>query len=199
MVSLMQRRREMMLAASAPQSDLLYSLYNETVQTGDTIETGIAVLQQGRSVSIVLDFNQTISNPTTNGANASIYKLLDVTSGGLRVLTIGKYSRSNSTVQIWWYSTANNNYTLVTSSTCSAGRKRFVITHAADSDDITLYSRMATSARQTQTLTKTFVATNSTLRLGVGDTTQTLPGGVINKLEVYNRILTTDEINAVFA
>lgn len=197
MGELLMRRRGMVLASGGDGS-LLYSLYNST--DVHPISTGVCPLTAGLSTTIVMDITTT-SNPTSSGSVASLSKLFAVYGDDLRKLCVGKYGRSNTYLSVWWMTTDNAVYSQLSGTTAAAGRKRFVLTHEADSNNLIVYSKMGTSDIYQQTVSNTFTAyPDSQLSISgaYNNTNQRAPGNVA-KFEVYNRIWTADERGAFFA
>lgn len=200
MVDLMIRRREM-VQPSGGQSDLLYSLYNETVEAGYILDTGVAVLAQGLATTIVYDVTTT-SNPNAAGQPGYIHKLFLVEGGGgTRAYGIGKQTRSTSKELLWWMASSNTDYTELSNMPTTAGRKRFVLTHEANSNTVTVYYKSGTGSVYTTSKTATFSTSSKSFVIGgyVGQTNHGIPNGTITKLEIYNRIWTADERTAFFA
>ena len=194
----LMRRRAMMAAASSG-SDLLYSLSSYTAEAGTSIDTGVAPFCQGVACTIACDIT-TKANPTTSGAVGSEFKLFRVNdnNGTTIVLAVGKSYRSNNYINAWWMN-APSEYGY---RTAKAERKRFVVTHAADSDSIVIYDKLGSAAVGTLNLEQAFVATNGNLFIGSqtgAAATQQLPSSVINRFEVFNRVWTQSEIDAFFA
>lgn len=197
MGDLVIRRREM-VQASGGGSNLLYSLYNYTAAAGTSIDTGVAPFKQGMNCTIVCDIT-TNANPTTSGAAGSIYKLFRVLNAAEDnvEIAVGKAARGNNYITAYWMGVGSN----YGSRTAQAQRKRFVVTHAADSNDVSIYNRLGSAAVGTKNLTQPFIASTNNLFIGSSNTavTQQLPSSTINKFEVYNRLWTQAEIDAFFA
>ena len=190
------RRRGLMCMGGEP--GLLFRRKNIEMQTGECLDTGIEILQAGLSVTVLLDYTST-NNPTSSSAKGSIYKLLQM--GTTREVCVGKYDRANSELMYWWMPSSNKDYTTMTGVTASAGRKRIAVTHAANSNGITIYAKMGDDTLYTFTCTKTFSATNAKLSVAyLAEETSTagVPNGTLNEISVYSRILSAEEIAAFF-
>lgn len=191
----LDRRRALMMAGE-DSNDILYQLKNRTVVAGETINTSINVFSSGLSVTILFDVNL-ITN-TTSGYGRT-WKFLseysaEASTWGLRV---GKNNAAATQQTLYWYKTQLG----LGDTRTSAGRHRYIITHEADSNDVTLLYKKDNEQLLTFTQTSTFVpASANWFYIGSGaNTDNALPPCVINDLTVYNRILSQAEINAFFA
>lgn len=185
----------------APRAPI-YQIQNMAVVSGDAISTGVAILAQDLAVTILLDFTASV-NPTGSGVKGSIGKLLQM--GTTRELCIGKYSRHDETLSLWWLPSSNTDYTSISGVPSAAGRKRFVIVHPANSDEILLKAKAEGGTLFSMTKTKPFAATDAILSAGYYSdpppevNTAGLPAGTINKLAIYDTVLSEAEINAFFS
>lgn len=187
---MMDRRRALMGAqGESGDTHLLYSLYNYVFNM-EYISTGVEALSSDISVTILLDINIT-SNPTSG--NGSTTKLIRCGTG----FNLGKKSGYDTYYQIQTMTTWSGSNVGITT-TSSEGRKRFAITHEAGSNDFYIKAKMGTD-QPTQTIkTATFVPRTNILFFGAA-TADLLTTGTINKAEVYDRILSQEELDAFFA
>ena len=192
-MSLYSRRRTLLKMASAeppPPSDLLYSLYNQAVSAGDYFSTGVQAFAADVSVTILLDFTLT-SRPTSG--NAANYRL--IYNG-----TPFQWGTRNTTatdLYYYWFNTAG--YINAGVTTTDGARYRICVTHSANSGTVYVKTKKNTGTLQSKSKSATFSASATTLSFGNPNSTNGLPNGTINSAKVYNRVLTSDEINAFFA
>lgn len=177
----------------------IYQIQNVTVAAGDSISTGIAILAQNLSVTILLDFTVSV-NSTASGAQGSIHKLLQM--GSTREMCIGKYNRTDETLSLWWMPASNSDKTTLTGVPSAAGRKRFAITHASNANELQLKAKVNDGDVSSVTKTKSFAASDAILSAGYYSdpppevNTAGLPTGTINRLAIYDTVLSDAEINA---
>ena len=172
------------------------------VASGDSISTGIRPFAADQAVTILFDYTAN-TNPTGSSSKGSIQKLLQM--GSTRELCIGKYNRQDATLSLWWLPSSNANYTGISNMPSAPGRKRFAITHEANSNDILLKMRVDDGAPFSITSTKTFVPTDAILSAGYYSdpppevNTAGLPAGTINNFTIYDAVLSETEIEAFLA
>lgn len=175
------------------ESDLLYSLSNQTWTS--QIDTGVAPFAEDLSSTIVL-YVYIKSNTTTSGAVGSLYRIFTVMADDdtNRYCALGKQTRAGNALGFCFVTTT---WSSLASRSCSAGNKKFVVTHEANSGNITLYNSMGSAIN----LSRTFTSSSRTLKLGgVADGTNALPASsIIRSCEIYNRVWSSDEISAFLA
>lgn len=198
----MNRRRALM-GVQDNKPKLLFEVKNQTVTSGTRIITDVAAYKSGRSTTILLDFTNT-SNPTTADAVGSTWKALGLydTPNSRWTLNVGK-SKKDGTYQKYVFSgTFSNSWSAnMNASNPTAGRHRYVITHEADSPTSILRYLKGTGTPYTYTDTRAqFYASSGGLTFGVSvDNANSLPNGTISLAQVWDGILSDDEINAFFA
>lgn len=188
---LFNRRRG--LIGKKEAAKLVYSLYNYDFELGEQITTDIKPLEEGYSVTILLDVN-TNANPTSS--TGRLWKLICIYNGVLSVrgIYIGKAQASNQAQSVWWN---NSTATSLSSSSTSIARHRIAVTHEANSDTLTVYYKKDSGTLRTQTIVNNFTPASNFLNFGsTGD--NALPGGTINQAEVYNYILDSAAITEFF-
>ncbi len=172
---------------------LVYSLYNHTVTTGDTISTGYKPQKAGVATTILFDMTTT-ANPTSG--TASKWKLFICYNSTILGwgLCIGKKGTGNSSITAWWMAVETNMPTAAT----SVGRQRLAILHEADSDDLIVKYKKDNGTLQTFTLTQAFVTADNLLYFGNNSNNYELPAGIINKAEIYDIVLDATDISEFF-
>ena len=192
----MNRRRALMGAKSGIK--LLYSLYNKSVTAGESIDTNLNIFDGQTDVTILIDYQNT-SNPTSSSSDGRTCKLLwfqGIISAGTngRVFNLGKYSGSSPSYSVWWFNENAASHTLDDGAS-AASRKRFAVRHNTNSGTITVWEKIGSNAIKTHTFTATFINQNRTLCIGHGtDTAQGLAPGTIHSCEVYNGILSDEDV-----
>ena len=192
----MNRRRALMAQSKKP-SDILFELNNRSVSTGEYVDTNVKPFLSDVDCTILLDI-QINANPTSSGAVASTTQLLRVYDTSIDELSfaIGKQSRSYSTYSKKWMSLA---WSGLTNSTPAVGRKRFAITHKANKVVVTIVYKMDDGSVYSWASDRNWHSIDDTLTLGGGSNIESsLPASTINLVRVYNRVLTTEEINDFF-
>lgn len=198
MITTIIDRRRAIMSAKRP----IYQIQNVTVSAGASISTGVQPFVANKSTTILFDFTAN-TNPTGATSLGSIHKLLQM--GTTRELCIGKYSRQDATLSLWWMPTSNADHRTISDMPSAAGRKRFAITHHANSNEISLKMQYNNGTPFSMTATKTFTPTDAVLSAGYytnplpETNTAGLPSGTINKLAIYDRVLSEQEISAFFA
>lgn len=193
-------KAKLQIEKTARTSDTVYAIENKSVTNGDVIKTNVPMYGNDVPTTIVLD--GTFGGMSGSaGVTNSLCKFLRVVSSSTFTFQIGRYSRSHAYLSLWWQGTSNSDYVALTGTTTSSGRKRFVVTHDANSGTLTVYSKMGTNAINTQTSVKVFANGISLLTIGYGTppSEQGVPNGTIAKAEIYDRIWTQAEIDAFFA
>ena len=198
MGNLLMRRREMILQSGTPEGPLLYSLENRTVVDGEIIDTGVAPLRAGENMTIL--FDMTITRNPTNTAQAYQYVLFRIESSTR--FGVYKPSQWNSNILARFCGSTDNDGTGKIASS-AAGRKRIVVTHEANSDHIVAIGKNGDDSSTTKTIsmasTSWTPSSNETLHFGWTGTGTGLPPGTINLAQVYNTILSQEEIDAFLA
>lgn len=191
MVGILRRRG--LMKKTEEVNHLLYSLYNYTSRS--QINTQTPVLSSDRSATVAVDITTT-SNPTSSSAVSRTWKICTAWANNTRNLDLGKNGRSNSYLTVWFFGTSSQ----ITESTAAAGRKRFVLTHEANSNTLTVYSKMGTGTVQTQTVTATYQALSTPIYVS-GDTggANQLPEGTLTSFEVFDNIWTEAQRTSFFA
>lgn len=196
MGNLLIRRREMILTAGEPVGPLLYSLENRTVVDGEVIDTGVAPLRAGENMTILFDMTVT-KNPTSK-EESCYYFLLFVNSR--TYFSVRKPGQWNNQIRTVAFNTSDddNNCQIMTT---AAGRKRIVITHEANTNQVTAIGKQNAGTATVKTVIgrDAFSPTTETLKIGAPGTRQGLPPGTINLAQVYNTILSQEEIDAFLA
>ena len=192
MNSILRRRRGMM---GVKDKTLLYNLENYSFSMLNiTIPNRFLVNDKSRTLMFDIDVSE---NPTTSDADGSTYRLFRCWgSGGTVNVAVGKMTRSASTINIL-YPGITTTTEAITGTTTATGRKRILLTHSANSDSITVYSKMGTGALKTQTFTGTY-APSGNIVVG-GGTTYSIKSGKVNRIALYDRIVSSNEINTFFA
>ena len=202
MNELMERRRALMGGISAGARNPIYQIRNTAVASGESISTGVRAFAADLAVTILLDFTAD-TNPTGSTSKGSIHKLLQM--GSTRELCIGKYNRTDETLSLWWMPASNSDKTALTGVPSAAGRKRFAITHAANANELQLKAKVNDGDVSSVTKTKTFAASDAILSAGYYSdpppevNTAGLPTGTINRLAIYDTVLSDAEIDAFLA
>lgn len=184
---LLQRRRGLF----GRKSDLLYSLYNYNYSE-ESIRTGVNLLKAGLSSTILLDIKLDTTPASGIGSTLKFIYIFNNTINA-NGLYVGKRAATQNAICLWWmgssYQASNTNIAGV--------RFKIVVTHAADSNDVTLKIKKYSGTPVTETLTfsNTFSAAPiNTLYFGGTSDANKLSSGTIYKAEVYKRVLTTTEI-----
>ena len=176
-------------------SNLLWALENYAFNE-ESIDTGIALLSENRAFSLAMDITLD-TNPTATGANGAKVRFWSVndSSNNNIAFTYGKASETTAAYLLNIMGQYATN-----AGAASTGRKRFVITHAANSNAVTVKFRdkeATTTTSKTATAT-TFTTSDKTLNIGnvSWKTTYMLPKGTIAKAYVYDKVLTSAQINS---
>ena len=196
MVSLMQRRREMMKIASAPvDNHLKFSVTNQTVSIGDRIATGVYPLASDYNLTILFDLDMT-SNPTSG--NSRLWKFIRVwdDTSNTEGIKIGKRQASNTQITVWWMSSS---YEGINGSSTTAGRYRVAVTHEAGSNTLNVSYKKGNGNRINKSYTGTFYAspTNELFFGQAENNDNSLPPGTLTA-KVYDIVLSSAEIDAFF-
>lgn len=185
MNKILRRRRSLMAKQGDPS--VLWHISN--YDSGDPIDTKIKLMDTDRDFSIAYDINID-SNPSSGDSSA--FRLVSLTNeaGTSFSLCYIKYSATSTSYSFYFC----GNHPSGGFGSISTGRLRFVITHSAGSGSATIKIRIKSGSVSTSTQNATFAPTSKTLRIG-GNGTLRLPSGTLNKAVVYNRVLSSDEIN----
>lgn len=176
---------------------------NITIITGTRIASDIKPYLPGKSCTILFDFNNT-ANPQTSGAAASTWSPIYLYNSEKEnfAIRVGK-SKYDATYQKYvmqgsfsssWSAQFNQSYP-------TAGRHRYAITHEANSPSVTFRYLRGTGTPIVATITRSsFVPSENYLSFGgPADGTNSLPAGTVNLAQVWDSVLSDDEINAFFA
>ena len=198
MVNLLTRRREMILQSGSSEGPLLYSLENRTVEDGEVIDTGVAPLRAGENMTIL--FDMTITRNPTNTAQAYRYVLFRIESSTR--FDVYKPSQWNANIRARFCGSGDTDGTGNIASSAT-GRKRIVVTHEANSDHIVAIGKNGDNPSTTKTISRASSgwtpSSNETLHFGWTGTGFGLPPGTIHLAQVYNTILSQEEIDAFLA
>ena len=188
---ILRRRREMM--AKKTGLTLLFGAYNETVVAGQSINTGIMLFDTNKSWTILIDITITSAPPSGNG---SAYKLIMVwdSVSAHNTLVFGKNQAGVNQYHFFWM----GNDMTPSNMSSSVARKRVLVTHEANSDTVNLYYKSGNGLLYNATNTYTFVATTGKTLFGSSVAKSGLPGGTIEKAEIWNYDFSADEISAFF-
>lgn len=195
-MSLASRRRALLMGQKNKASDVLYNLENHVVQTGDSIDTGIAPFVADLDVTIMFDFNQTYYEGAS-GAVGSTSKYMVTTTSGNSKFCLGKYGKGDANVRRWWMTV---DWSSIANTENGAVRKRIIVTHQRNSGTITIHIKTGTNAKQTMDVSGSFTASSLNLKFGSSTSNPgSLCAGTILIARIYNRILEQSEIDAFFA
>ena len=186
------RRRSLIGSKS---TDLLYSLYNYQFSK-ESINTGVPLLKAGLASTILLDIKLDTTPVSGIGSTTKLIYLYN-NSLAANGLYVGRKLYQN-TINLWWMGSSDQ------ASNIQFGKYRFkiVITHAEDSNDVTMTIKKYTAPPTSDTVTfsNTFTAAPINLLFFGGPSgADKLPTGTIYTAEVYNRVLTSTEINSFLA
>ncbi len=189
------------MPSSAPVGPLIYSLYDHPVAEGDIILTDVTPF----ATDMTILFDMTITaNPTNTSSSAYRYILIEVGSAS-NGLNVWKSSQWSNVINAVWFGKGNGyGSDDATIGKSAAGRKRIVITRAANAQGISGALRAIGKMNDSAPVEKTITSSNAInvseiLQFGDSATGRHLPPGTITKIEVYNTILSDDEINAFLA
>lgn len=167
----------------------IYSIYNQSVTAGNRIATGQTLWKTDKDFSMLYDF--TVSENPSSG-NGSRYYLIYWQG----VLSIRKYTATSTYFTAQYYSTSYN----MTGTSPSTGRQRLAITHKANSDTVYVYYKKDDENVLTFDYAATFEEKASAINLGgESNGALSLPSGTIAKVEIYDAVLGSSEINAFLA
>lgn len=179
-------------------TDILYSIENVAVATGDQISTGVNFLKADFNGTFLLDYSIT-SLPTSG--NGSTIGIIGEYSQELNnwAIRIGKASGSNTALNGRWMGSSNESmgFDALSANT----RHRFAITHEANSPTIVVRHKKGTGTIKTWTKTAgSFTATSeNTIGLGAQiNGASSLCAGTVNSCTIYDRILSQEELNTFF-
>lgn len=179
-------------------SDLIYSVYNHVIASGDVLLTNTPIWKSGQDLTILFDFQQT-SNPTGASDYGRTYRLLYFknTPADVTGLSIGKKNRGDNTIRTFYMGVEHD----MTGSSTSTGRYRIAITHQANSNTINLKYKKDNGSTLDFSYSETFTAApNDFLEVGhAQNSSYSAPPGTVTKLEIYKTVLDSATINAFFA
>lgn len=190
----------MMKKTDQDDPHLLYSIENLQVTAGTQIlaktsnVSKFAPLAADKAMTILMDMDITAVASSGNGSKPLLFRIWDspINKEGL---AISKQNAGSSTFSTLWMGIR---YGMSDVST-GVGRKRFAVTHEANSDAVIVSVRVGTNTRKNVTFTRTFTAAPANWLYVGGSGAEGLPEGTINSFKYYDRILSADEINAFFA
>ena len=192
---MMDRRRALMGARR--DTSLLYHLENHATSAGDSINTGIFnTMAAGINLTVLFDMDMTM----TQSGDGSACWIIRVYNSNLDANALA-IRKATSTAIKWWvlWQSSTSDYDMAGTSTTS-GRYRFCVTHEANSNTVTIMIKKDSGAILTFTITRQFYSAPNVMVFGHATQPQRgLPAGTINLAEIYNRILSSAEINAFFA
>lgn len=168
---------------------LLYSLENY-VFNNETIDTGVALMDEDRDWSICIDV--TLNSDPTSGI-ASAWRIFNVapTDGSGFILLFGK-GRADATATVARFMSTFKDFL-----TSVVARKHMVFTHAKNSGTMMCHGYQGTAERTTVTVSDvTFSASNRNLTLGGRTDATLLPTGTFHNVKVYNYVMSASEITA---
>ena len=177
---------------------VLYDLQNQTLTRGASFSTNINVLQADFPFTILLDITTT-ENPTSGTASVAKYIFEYSATLGGRGLTIGKSTAGVSSLSLWWES---NTAQTITGSTVGAARRRFAITHEANSNTVNLKYKEGSGTLITTSASNTFVVETGggLLAFGApGEANHCLPAGQLTLARVYGDVISSDLVDSFFA
>ena len=185
MIGLQRRRRGMMGSRAA--SDILWETHNHAVSE-ETINTNLSLFETDIDWSIAYDISVTaIGNET-----APWYVFVPNSSGSNVIFRVIRGGSGGGNITIFnWLETEFRS----TGKTRTPYRLRFVITHTKNSGVIAIAYRFNNESKQTGSITKTFSTSTNSLRFGQETNTRRLPTGTLNHIVIYNRVLSSDEID----
>ena len=176
------------MTKTTPISDVLWERHNITVTAGDYFDTGIKLLEN--DISWTVAFDMLIANFTTATAPNLAY------CGGTAQFRVFRGGAGGQYKMLFKYK--NNEFRPSANNLNKTNtRYRFVVTHTSGANGIEAYCRRGTDSMESGTVTASFSQYTGNLFFGTsGAPTDTLPNGTINHAVVYNRVLSTEEINA---
>lgn len=165
----------------------LYSLTNYAFNL-ETIDTGVAVMDEDRDFSIAMDMTITSVPTSGNGSAPRPLTVVNAASDNM-ALQLAKSSGASSWYAAW--------FGTVDSNVCAygTGRLRFVATHKAESGKIYIKSRHASDNPVETTISGTFVATTKNVKFGNASSTQMLPVGTIASAKILAYAMSEAEVN----
>lgn len=187
-MSLLARRRAMM-GVRGETSDVLYELHNRNCTSYETIDTGVKLFSRDHDWSIAYDFTWTNSSDSIQ----TEFLRINQEGGSTSLMTFKRGGPGGGNVLLIQYLGREYRADLKIRPTA---RLRFVVSHVKNSNTFDCIVRKDTETPITGTISKSFLASTSTARLGYGTSTAGLPTGLtINHVVIYNRVLSSDEIN----
>mgnify|MGYP006967164158 CR=1 FL=1 len=187
-MNLLQRRRAMM-GVREETSDVLYELHNKSCTSYETINTGVKLFSRDQDWSIAYDFTWTLSDVSTQ---TEFLRINQENSSAL-LMVIKRGGSGGGNALLVQYNSGEYRADLKVRAT---SRFRFVLSHAKNSNTINCVVRKGTETPITGSISKPFLVSTKTASLGYGTSTTGLPTGLtINHVVIYNRVLSSDEIN----
>lgn len=191
MTELAKRRRALM-ATAGPKP--VVAIVNRTVAAGDRINTGFAPFGADLASTLLLDIH--ILDSPSSGISSK-WDVLACWNGSLSGWMLQINKQNNTEQRCIW---AALSATSLPNIDATPGRYRYVITHEANSQEVTI--RYKKDSNPTYTITRSrspFTPANNVLYMGgSANNVDSLPGSVINKFEAYNIILSNTNINKFF-
>lgn len=187
----MSRRRALMgpQGGDAP----IYELTNHSVAMGDVIDTGVVFLASDFSGTVLLDIDIETNHVDVQDDRA--YKLLSVIQGTTNKLYLGKAAKASTTYNLSLYAAGSSGSIGIA---VGIDRYKIVLTHNAASNDFYVYAKKGSGTVVNTTVTNTFSASSATLTLGRNESYSRLPKSTVYLCKVYNRVLSSAEIDAFF-
>ncbi len=191
----MSRRRGLMATANRP----LFELTNTTVTRGQSFSSGVSPFKSNEPCTILIDFTNT-ENPTTTPADR--WKLLRCYDEALNKYPVmaGKATATTAYFTAWFYKAANDPAEMVIGANPEPHRHRLLFVHDANSNSATIMYKADNETISTIILSSTYSNSDAILTFGgPANGGHSLPAGTINLAQVWDRVLSTEEINAFFA
>ncbi len=195
----MNRRRALMAQSKGPK--LLYELKNETVTTGMRFLTEVCPYVTGKGLTLLFDFKNT-ANPSTSNTAASLWYPFYIYNNDTSNYSflVGKTKVSGTYQKFVAQGDFASSWgqTMASASSPSAKRHRYVVTHDINSPTVRLQYRGGTGSVLTYTITRPSFVPAPTGKVsfgGVEDGTHSLPAGTINLAQIWDGVLSDDEIN----
>lgn len=187
-------RRSELMQAGGQINHLIYSLENFAVSRGDTVNTGVQILNpKGMAFTILFDATLALNSDSTT--IASCQKMLAIYDNSKYIFGIGRNNAADTLQRVCWET--NGSWSNLTGTKKTAGRQRLAITKEKNSGIINISYKY----NDTDLLTFTAIyngnkSSTATLHFGYGTGVSTLSAGTINSAKVYNTVIDQVEIDA---